>query len=180
MRFITFTMTWKWGGSRTVTCSEAHTLEEAAEGNGFHIANGYPITYICNGRILAPQFTLHAHRIRDGQTIILYVPASVWPSFTDSTSGKFNPNKHCFIVSPTLEDIASDEAAKLADLDFVNWECSRSLPVVLSKLLTMIETDEEALAGAGPGEPTVIVYANGISETPLPTLIPVDESWMNV
>jgi hypothetical protein len=55
-------MTWKWGGAKIITCYEATTLEEVAQENGFTGNSEHTVLFISRGRILPPEFTLHAHQ----------------------------------------------------------------------------------------------------------------------
>jgi hypothetical protein len=180
MRSLTITMKWKWGGACTITCSASRTLEEIAEEHGFLGVSRTPPLFLSHGKILAPEFTLHAHKITDGQTIIVYLPRNAKPRlpgpFVPAVGSKFSMDRE----AQTLEDIEADETAKAVDMDFNNWECSRALPAVLSELLTMVEQQDEQQKTPIPKQRTVITEGTGISETPLPSLLCTDDTWMTI
>jgi hypothetical protein len=52
MNAVTVTVTWKWGGAKTITCCEAMTMEEVAQENGFTGNSDQTLLFISRNRIL--------------------------------------------------------------------------------------------------------------------------------
>jgi hypothetical protein len=170
-------MKWTWGGAQTITCCAAMTIIEVAQENGFaNLINLQPI-FISRGQILKSEFTLHAHKIQDGQTIIVHLPKSQNSHQTESIPLTYISKFSLLKKEQIMEDIEIVETGKVADQDFRNWESSRMLPMMLSELLKIAETEDEDEAEMYPIllSPTVIRKGMKISDCPLPQLINVDE-----
>jgi hypothetical protein len=155
------------------------TIEEVAQENGFTGNSDQTLLFISLGRILSPEFTLHAHQIKDGQTIFVHLskkshlhpldpaPMLDFPQF--SSSRRFR----------TLEDIAEEELAKFIDRDFANLEVARSFPSILQELLGLMQKEKDKYQHKEPQEKTVIVTNTVISESPLPRLVNADPARLN-
>jgi hypothetical protein len=177
MKTITVKMTCKSSGSRTITCSNMTTLEEVARENGFADAANSSAVFISRGSILVPQFTLHAHQIEDGQTIIVHVPSNPKPRPARLPPAWYESKFASYREYITLEEIEADEASKAADQDFMNWEMSPSFPGVMRDVLEMIEAEDARRMVPTLTEKTVIAPSSAISETPLPMFPGEDTFW---
>jgi hypothetical protein len=177
MKTVTLKMTWKWGGSKIITCSSALSIEEVAEEHGFAAIGDISAVFISRGRILAPEFTLHAYKIQDGQTIIAYIPSqpkqSSAPIIPPLAISEFSP----MFLYDTLEIIEAGEAARNADQDFANWEIFSTFPGLLNEMMTLIESEEQLHRFPGRPEKTIIMPGTQISEAPLPELITPEPLW---
>jgi hypothetical protein len=78
----------------------------------------------------------------------------------------------------TLETIEAEEAARNADRGFANWETSRSFPLLLREMITLMEKEENHCTWLERPEKTVVEPGTQISETPLPELITRDSYWL--
>jgi hypothetical protein len=162
MDTITVRMTWTWGGSRQVRCSKAQTIHEVACENGFlGVADRDPL-FLSQGQILAAELTLHGNGVRDGQTVLAYLPRGACTCPVDR--GPFAG----FPRFQSLPDIERLEAWRAADRTFANWEMECKYPLVLADLLHGVEAEEGEYLSTFVPQVTVVRPAAGISDTPLP------------
>jgi hypothetical protein len=176
MNIISLKLAWKWGGAKEVTCADAMTVEEVARDHGFtDVAEAAPL-YISRGKVLAPELTLRAHQIADGQKIIAYLPSAARARRPQLLAEP--PAVRCRAMC----DIEDGEASRQADQDFAHWESARNLPLVMGELLAMIEDEAERSTrieevSEVPPMPTVVRASARISEDPLPRLPNLGRGW---
>jgi hypothetical protein len=168
MQTICIKMAWKWGGAKTFTCPDTMTIEEVAEQHGFMDISETTPQFLSRGRILTPEFTLRAHHIHDGQTIIAYLPANVRPL---KSGTRRESQCSCARGRYSHSYITGIESAKQADRDFHNWECNRAYPLALAELLRMIEKEDEQSRIPSSSHTTVLAASANISDEPLPSAI---------
>jgi hypothetical protein len=119
------------------------------------------------------------HQIRNGQTIIAYLPANA-RSLKSAMSHPAKESKVSDTSAPyNQQNIVTIESAKQADRDFNNWECNRDCPLVLAGVLRMMENDDDEYYDQFFSPPTVVVSSTTISESPLPELITLDRFWVD-
>jgi hypothetical protein len=171
MNTIAIHMTWKWGGAKEITCSEAQTIREIADENGFlDVADRDPL-FISRGRILRAEITLYGNGVRDGQTLIAFLPGTARVRrLAGGPLSRFS-RFSSILEAETLADIKAFEMARSADRDFANWETERRYPLILAELIDSIEADEAECRSALDSEVTVVRSSAAISEAPLPLLV---------
>jgi hypothetical protein len=168
METITVKMSWKWGGAKEIACSEALTVDEVAQENGFGDIEGLQLCFVSRGRILSPIITLHGNKVQNGDTILVHAAK------TRSQSLRV-VRRQCFsrfsrlMEFGSLAEIRESEMGKLADRGHANWENFRLYPILLESMLKGKE--EKSRKDSKEPSRTVIPTNAGISETPLPDLL---------
>jgi hypothetical protein len=159
-------MTWRHGGAKIISCTDLATVEEIAIENGFVPIPSQSPTFVSGGRILLPQFTLRWNEIKSGATIVAHHPAYLsWrsPSVTE-WAGQGCPLR----LPPTC----ADEAARMIDRGFLQWETGREFPLALAELLKEEEAADEENRIEALSWPTIVRPSTAISDAPLPLLTP--------
>jgi hypothetical protein len=153
------------GGAKTFTCSESQMIDDVAKANGFTEINGHVPCFVFRGRVLSPIFSLHWHRVRDGDTILVHLPKSRTYS-PPIAKRNFFSKFSTLMEATTLAEIEAGEAARIADRDYANWEMLRSFPRLLA---AMLSARRDGGAERRQHDETVIAPSAGISDAPLPT-----------
>ena len=132
--------------------ADLYTLAEGAVGD---------VTFVSRGRVLAPQFSVGHHELRDGDRVFVHTP---------------RPKRQRIIVSRRAARAAKNtpfemrrkENARLSDLAFASWEMHGQFGTLMNAILKTRALREECEVLFA--EETVVDGTKSIREDPLPVL----------